>query len=112
MKKLKTCFVVLLDYKTINRQTMSESNISCHACSSYADKVYKKQIGNIIYKYCGETCAIADFVLCSYCQYTEASKRICHKQYLGGKLWCYCSERCQYEDQTDFIRSFRKSVKN
>jgi len=93
-----------------------QDTISCHACSTPVMQVYEKSIGCDIYQYCCKKCADADFATCSNCQYTEVSKKDCSEKNvgccqkcLGGSLQYYCSDRCECEQTTDFIRSFRKN---
>ena len=95
---------------------MSESTLLCYACSVPVMQVYEKSIGSYIYQYCSKACANDDFTSCSNCGGAEVSKKDCAnekygccQQYLGGNLQYYCSGRCEGEDTTDFIRSFRKN---
>jgi hypothetical protein len=92
--------------------------ISCHSCSTPVSQLHEKSIGGYIYNYCSRACAEEDFATCSNCGETEVSKKDCAnksyeycQQYLGGQLQYYCGIRCEGEDQTAFIRSFRKSIK-
>jgi hypothetical protein len=88
----------------------NSSESFCKACSTPVMQVYEKSIGSDIYHYCSRICAESDFTTCSNCQYTELSKKDCRQQYLGGHLQYYCSDRCEGEDTTEYIRSFRKKL--
>jgi len=92
----------------------SHKTILCHSCSTNATQVYEKIIAGYIYPYCSQECADADFTKCSTCGEAEISKKDCAtkdfdccQQYLGGNLQYYCSGRCEGEDTTEYIRSFR-----
>jgi hypothetical protein len=96
------------------------NTIPCHSCSVPIMQVYEKSIAGYIYHYCSRQCAEEDFTICSYCvDGAEVSKKDCAQksygccmQSLGGNPQYYCSERCEGEDTTEFIRSLRKPIKN
>ena len=95
------------------------NTILCYSCTDTVTQAYEKSIGGYIYHYCCQECADVDFTICSACGEAEVSKNDCSNgvygfcmQYLGGNPQYYCSDRCEGEDTTEFIRSFRKPVKN
>ena len=97
---------------------MSETTpetILCHACTDVVTEFHEKSISGYVYQYCCQECVEFDFTACSNCGETEVSKNDCADgsygcciQYLGGNPQYYCSDRCEGEDTTAFIRSFRK----
>ena len=106
-----------IDINTIINQYNMSKTIPCYFCSVPIMQVYEKSIGSYIYEYCSRACAEKDFATCSNCGEAEVSKKDCIQklygcchQYLGGNPQYYCSEICEDEDTTNFIRSFRKPV--
>jgi len=94
-----------------------DDTILCYTCSAKVTQLQEKSISGYIYQYCSRVCAEQDFTMCSSCGEAEVSKKDCAdgrydccQQYLGGNPQYYCSGRCEGEDITDFIRSFRKST--
>ena len=91
------------------------TNILCYACTDVVTEVHEKSISGYSYYYCCQECVDFDFTTCSSCGLTEISKNDCTdgsygccQQYLGGDLQYYCSDRCEGEDTTEFIKSFRQ----
>ena len=97
-------------------ESIHQETILCHSCIAPITKLHEKSISGYRYQYCSQACVEADFAICSHCvDSAEISKKDCAQkqygccqQYLGGNLQYYCSEQCQDEDTTEFIRSFRK----
>jgi hypothetical protein len=90
--------------------------ILCHACADVVTEFHEKSISGYVYQYCCQECVDIDFTTCSNCGDTEVSKNDCTDgsygcciQYLGGNPQYYCCGRCEGEDTTAFILSFRKN---
>ena len=105
------------ELKKISDIEAQDDTILCVSCSVPIMQVYEKSISGYIYKYCSRVCAEEDFTMCSNCGEAEVSKKDCAdgrydccRKYLGCNPQYYCSGRCEGEDITNFIRSFRKST--